>query len=101
MGRKIPYDTALKIASSCLPSEDDPIFIPEEKRRYGYRINVNHPRIRPLFAAYHRKIGVPENIHLSGAQRHHFEMAVIKLLERKGYTDVQPSDPDGQTDPRP
>ena len=98
MGRKIPYDSAMRMASVPQLTEQDSIFIPEEKRRWGYRINVNHPKILPLYEAYHRKIGHPMHVHLSGAQRHHFEMAVIELYRRRNQ-DVQPSDFDGSPDP--
>lgn len=83
MGKKIPYDIAMKMAAVHDPEEDS-IFIPEHRRKCGYQINVNHPKIKPLLSAYHKKIGVPENIHLSGAQRHYFEMLIFKMIEKNG-----------------
>lgn len=99
MGRKIPFEQAMKM-KSVIPKETDPIFInPAKPNRYGYKINVNHPRIRPLFAAFHKHIGVPESVPLTNAQRFQFEAMVMEMIRRKEKGYVQPSDPDGQTDP--
>lgn len=48
--------------------------------KYGYKINVNHPDIRPFYEAYKQKIGA---IILSDEERFTFENAVFKLLEKK------------------
>ena len=102
MGRKIPYDIAGKIAgmqhnTSIYNLGRDGLPCPN---RWGYRYNINHPDIRPLYAAYHRHIGVPEQIHLTSAQRLHFERLLDRMIEQKrSEAHVQQSDPDGQTDP--
>lgn len=99
MGRKIPFEQAMKM-ESVIPKETDSIFInPARPNPYGYKINVNHPRIRPLFTAWHRKIGVPESVPITHAQRFQFEAMVMELIRRKEQGHVQPGNPDGQTDP--
>lgn len=47
---------------------------------YGYKINVNHPKILPLYQRYKDKIG--ERI-LSDQQRRHFELLIFELIERR------------------
>lgn len=75
MGRKIPYDQALKM-SRIAPC--DSIFARDNP--YGYKINVNHPQIRPLYERYKEKVG--ERI-LSDRQRRHFELMIFELIERR------------------
>ena len=76
MGKKIPYDTALKMAET---EKNDSIFA--KPNQYGYKININHPSIRPMYDRYKDKLG--ERI-LSNAQRLDFEKLIYKLLEKKG-----------------
>lgn len=45
--------------------------------KYGYKINIHHPVIRPLYEAYKKKLG--ENI-LSDRQRWAFENMIISRL---------------------
>ena len=89
----MPYDVAMKISRL---ETDGSIFTTSNP--CGYKININHPKIYPLFVAYHKKIGVPLHIHMTTEQRLEFEAAVMKLLERKGYH-VQQSDSDGKNLP--
>lgn len=74
MGKRIDYDLAL---SSAAIKPNDTIYAKPNK--YGYRINVNHPQIKPLYERYKRHIG--EKI-LSDAQRRHFEGIIYKMMER-------------------
>lgn len=78
MGKKIPYDQAMQIGRL---KTDGSIFT--DDNRYGYKININHPSIRPLYERYKQKIGVPSRIGLSTAQRFEFERAILELIERK------------------
>ena len=74
MGRKIPYDEALKMRlypNDSIYAKDNP---------YGFKINVNHPKIRPLYEHYKEKIG--ERI-LSDQQRRHFELLIFEMIERR------------------
>lgn len=90
MGKKIPCDQAARLASV---RENASIYAPPN--RSGYKININHPQIRPLYEAYLRRIG--EHIP-SDAQRLNFEAAIFRMIERRNQH-VQPCDPDGTPDP--
>lgn len=74
MGKRIDYDQALQSAAI---KPNDTIYA--KSNSYGYRINVNHPQIKPLYERYKRHIG--EKI-LSDAQRLHFESIIYKMMER-------------------
>lgn len=85
MGKKIPYDTAriiggLKKNESIYNLDKDGYPCPN---RWGYRYNINHPSIRPLYEAYHKHIGVPLTIHMTTAQRMQFEAALDRMIEKK------------------
>ena len=54
------------------------IYAPENK--YGYKISINHPKIRPLYEVYKKKIGA---IILSDDERFEFERIIFKMIERK------------------
>jgi hypothetical protein len=47
---------------------------------YGYKLNVNHPKIRPLYERYKEKVGARI---LSDQQRQHFEMLIFEIIERR------------------
>lgn len=53
------------------------IYAPQNK--YGYKISINHPKIRPLYEAYKKKINA---IILSDEERFDFERIIFKMLER-------------------
>lgn len=96
MGGKFPIDTRFQ-------QIPEPVSIYNHDNPYGYRINVNHPKILPLYEAYHKKIGAPLHIHLSRAQRLAFERIIFQMIGqqkmKRREQDVQPSDFDGQADP--
>lgn len=75
MGKKIQYDQALKMASI---SPKESVFAKDNP--YGYKIDINHPKIRPLYERYKEKVG--EHI-LSDRQRRHFELLIFELIERR------------------
>ena len=87
MGRKIPCDTALKMAHT---EENTSIFAKSNK--YGYQININHPKIRPMYERYKEKIG--ERI-LSDKQRFDFERLIFELIRRNNH---EQSNSDGAAD---
>lgn len=74
MGKKMPYDQALRLAKT---TPNNSIFAPPNK--YGYQINIQHPKIRPLYERYKKKIG---EIILSDQQRFEFEGYIFQMLER-------------------
>lgn len=49
---------------------------------YGYRININNPKIKPLYEKYKRKykIMIP-----SDKERKRFEDMIFQLIERKKH----------------
>lgn len=53
------------------------IYAPPNK--YGYKIAINNPRIKPLYEAYKKKIGA---IILSDKERLEFEKIIFKMIER-------------------
>lgn len=74
IGKKIQYDQALKMAQTV---KNDSIYA--KPNPYGYRFNVNHPRILPLYEKYKGKAG--ERI-LSDKQRMHFESLVERTIKQ-------------------
>lgn len=56
--------------------DNDSIYAPENK--YGYKINISHAQIKPLYEQYKKKIG---EMILSDAQRHHFESIILQMIE--------------------
>ncbi len=51
--------------------------------KYGYQININHPKINGLYRRYLKWKGIPQWCPLSDAQRFEFEAYIFGLL-RKG-----------------
>lgn len=74
MGKRIPYDQALQLGRT---EPNDSIFAKENP--YGYQINVNHPKVLPLYQRYKDKVG--ERI-LSDRQRFEFEEHILNILKR-------------------
>ena len=75
MGRKIPYDQALKLAQT-MPH--DSIFA--KNNPYGYKLDVNHPEVRKFYDYYKDRLG--EQI-LSDNQRRTFEVVFMQMREKK------------------
>ena len=48
---------------------------------YGYRYNVNHPWVNPIYREYSREIGVPYGFALTDLQRRGFDLYMDRLLE--------------------
>ena len=74
MGKKIDYDKALSAAAIQV---NDSIYA--KPNSYGYKININHPDIKPMYEMYKHRIGAKI---LSDAQRHHFESIIFEMLEK-------------------
>lgn len=75
MGRKLPLDLGQQLARRDDAPQSPSFFI--EANPYGYKINISHPQIRPLYERYLRKIGTPIP---SDAERHQFEAIVMHLI---------------------
>lgn len=90
LGNKISWEDAERLGA--LSTGNDSVYAPQNK--YDYKININHPKIRPLYEHYKRRIGA---IILSDVERFQFEAAIIKMIERGKNKDEQ-SNSDRQTD---
>ncbi|MBP5361917.1 MAG: hypothetical protein J6Y71_02655 [Ruminococcus sp.] len=77
MGKRISFDIAQELARAKQDNENS-IYAPHNS--YGYKINIHHPQIRPLYERYKEYLG--ENI-LSDKQRFEFEMIIFKMIEKK------------------
>lgn len=75
MGKKIPYDQALKLGQTEI---NDSMFAKENP--YGYKLNVNHPEVRKFYDYYKAKVG---EFILSDHQRRTFEMLFLQMREKK------------------
>ncbi len=89
MGKKLSWETAEQLGA--LNNHNGSIYAPHNK--YGYKLNVNHPDIRPLYEHYKRRIGA---VILSDSERFRFEAAVMKMIGRRKTSEQ--SDTDGQAD---
>ena len=47
---------------------------------YGYRYNVNHPKINELYRRYKKWKGIPSNFPMSNEQRLEFECYIDGLI---------------------
>ena len=50
---------------------------------YGYRLNVNHPKINELYRRYKRWKGLASDFPLSDSERFEFERYVMPLIKSK------------------
>ncbi len=68
--------------ATCKPPRDQPQSVYTQGNPYGYRLNIAHPLVRPLYDRYKAWIGVGQSTPLSDRERLDFEEMVIPLLER-------------------
>lgn len=50
--------------------------------RYGYKLNINHPKINELYRRYKEWKGYAYNFPLTDEQRHEFEAYVMPKLQQ-------------------
>ena len=67
------FETAEKYAKI---NKNASVFAPQNK--YGYKINVNHPIIRPLYEKCKSKLNI---MIMSDQQRHDFETIILRKIE--------------------
>ena len=48
------------------------------ENKYGYRINITHPKIEPLYKRYKKWKGIADWCPLSDAERFEFESYILK-----------------------
>lgn len=81
MGKKIFYDDALKLGGL---THNNDIHAPQNK--YGYKINVNHPQIKPLYEKFKHHINAKI---LSDTERLRFEALIFKMIEKNNRKEVE------------
>lgn len=75
MGKKISFLSSLKLGI-----EKDQSSIYAKPNKYGYKLNVNNPQIKPFYERYKKKLG--EKI-LSDNQRLTFETIIFQAIAAK------------------
>ena len=75
MGKKISWEDAEKLGAS---EKHDSIYAKPNK--YGYKIAINHPKIKPLYERY--KDSKNARI-LSDKERFEFEAIIVGLIEKR------------------
>lgn len=51
--------------------------------KYGYKLNVNHPAVRPLYERFKRWKGIPDNDPPSDEERKEFEDYAMPYLTKR------------------
>lgn len=62
----------------------DEIILP--KNKYGYQINITHPKIKPLYERYKKWKNISNWCPLSDEERLEFESYILKKTEGKDET---------------
>ena len=61
-----------------IQTDNSSVYAPPNK--YGYKININHPKILPLYQAFKRK---KKALILSDEERHEFEEIIFRMIEKR------------------
>ncbi len=75
MGKKISWEDAEKLGAS---EKRDSIYAKPNK--YGYKIAINHPKIKPLYERYKRRNGI---LIPSPKERFEFEDIIISAIQKR------------------
>lgn len=67
-------------------TDNNSIFAPVNK--YGYRINITHPKILPLYEEFKRRKNA---IILSDEERIEFETIIFKMIEKRRKNNALPN----------
>ena len=51
--------------------------------KYGYKYNINHPKINELYLRYKEWKGIAPNIPMSDNERFEFEKYIDEIIEKK------------------
>jgi hypothetical protein len=76
MGNKFPIDHQFTELS-----KNDDIYAPANP--YGYRYNISHPKINPLYWKYKERKKIPPTAPLSDSERMEFEYYIDKLIRKQ------------------
>ena len=74
MGKKISWEDAEKLGTS---EKHDSIYAKPNK--YGYKIAINHPKIKPLHERYKRRNGI---LIPSPKERFEFEAHIMSAIQK-------------------
>ncbi len=74
MGKKISWEDAEKLGAS---EKHDSIYAKPNK--YGYKIAINHPIIKPLYERYKRRNGI---LIPSPKERFEFEAHIMSAIQK-------------------
>ncbi len=74
MGKKISWEDSQKLGMS---DKHDSIYASPNK--YGYRIAINHPKIKPLYERYKRRNGI---LIPSPKERFEFEAHIMSAIQK-------------------
>lgn len=58
----------------------EPLSVYTQNNPYGYKVNINHPSVNPIYQRYKQHIGVPMHYPLSDNQRADFERYILPRL---------------------
>lgn len=84
MGRRMSFETAEYLARKGRRDNDnDSIFITGKGNKYGYKVNVNHPQIQPLYEQFKKELKTPI---LSDRERFQFENIIISKYSKEKET---------------
>lgn len=78
MGNKLSWEAAEKLGK--LSNNNDSIYAHENK--YGYKININHPKIKPIYEKYKKKYAI---IIMSDTERLQLEQKLLEYLGGKKH----------------
>ena len=80
MGKRMSFETAEYLARKGKSDNDnDSIFITGAGNKYGYKVNVNHPQVQPLYEQFKKKLKTPI---LSDRERFQFESIIISKFSK-------------------
>jgi len=58
---------------------------------YGFKINISHPKIYPLYIRFKKSKNLPLHFPISDKQRAEFEEHIMKMLEHKKENQLIPT----------
>lgn len=79
MGRRMSPETVEYLTRKGRRDNNDSIFI-TGVNKYGYKVNVNHPQIQPLYEQFKKKLKTPI---LSDTERLRFENIIISKYSKE------------------
>lgn len=60
--------------------QEKPVSIWAGGNEYGYRFNINHPRVKELYVQYQNEHGLDINIPMTDEQRRTFELGLLEKI---------------------